>query len=64
MAIYDNNNRVALWVKESAAGLTYLSGTVNIDGVDKIISLFYEEADEAKPNKPYMKGKIEDKKSK
>ena len=54
--MYDNKNTVALWKKQSKAGLYYYSGYLNIDGTDYEITLF--DNDKGNEKAPVLKGKV------
>ena len=37
---YDNTNKGAMWLRTSKNGLKYMSGTLNVNGVDFDIAMF------------------------
>ncbi len=59
---FDNEKRISIWEAEAQSGLQYFNGTVMIDGVDYVISLFNNESEN--PKAPVLTGRIEVKKVK
>ena len=56
MAEYDNSNRIAGWIRESATG-KFISGVVNVEGKDYNFALFKNDQGD-NPKKPNYTGKI------
>jgi len=59
MAEYDNSNRIAGWIRESATG-KFISGVVNVEGKDYNFSLFKNDTGD-NPKKPNYTGRIQPK---
>ncbi|MEG0151614.1 MAG: hypothetical protein RR744_00345 [Cellulosilyticaceae bacterium] len=58
MAEFNKEGKVSVWKKEAKSGLSYMSGTITINGVDHNFSLFENDNKVAGDKKPDFTGKI------
>lgn len=56
---FDNNLQMSVWERETKNGDTFLSGTVEIDGVVYDVALFKNNSEN--PKAPKYKGKLKEK---